>query len=202
MELTDIQKDVLTEVFNIGVGRASSSLSDLVTKEVKLEVPEIDIIDLADVPEKLKAISDRVLSIVEQKFACSFSGKAALIFPTEDASKLVAILSGEEIGSSDLDSVKEGTITEVGNIIINGLLGSVSNFLEETMDFTLPLYQESHVSDIKSDGDISELQVTIICKTKFEVQDLQVEGHFMMYINVKAVDKLLALIDKKVKENK
>lgn len=200
MELTDIQKDVLTEVFNIGVGRASSSLSELVTKEVKLEVPEIDIIELSEIPEKLKSISDKSLSMVEQKFTCSFSGKAALIFPTDDASKLVEILSGEEIGSSDLDSVKEGTITEVGNIIINGLLGSVSNFLEETMDFTLPLYDEVQVDNIKSDEETSQFQMTVICKTKFMVQDLKVEGHFMMYINVKAVDKLLALIDKKVKE--
>ncbi len=200
MELTEIQRDVLTEIFNIGVGCASSSLSELIMKEVQLEVPEIDIIKLAEIPKKLKSISDKSLSMVEQKFTCSFSGKAALIFPTDDASKLVEILSGEEIGSCDLDSVKEGTITEVGNIIINGLLGSISNFLEETMDFTLPIYEEVHVNNIKSDEDDSQFQVTIICKTKFIVQDLHVEGHFMMCINVNAVDKLLALIDKKVKE--
>lgn len=200
MELTESQRDVLTEVFNVGVGRAANSLSELVTKQVNLQVPEISIVEPEEIPEKLKAISDKALSMVEQKFTCSFSGKAALIFPADDASKLVAVLSGEEIGSPDLDSVKEGTITEVGNIIINGLLGSISNFLEETMDFTLPLYQEVHVQEVKADDTQEDHQITIMCKTKFEVQDLQIEGHFMMYVNVRAIDKLLALIDSKIEE--
>ncbi len=200
MELTERQRDVLTEVFNIGVGRAASSLSDLVQTEVKLQIPEIAIISQEDIPKQLQEISDRSLSLVEQKFQCSFSGKAALIFPTDDAAKLVSVLSGEEIGSPGLDSVKEGTITEVGNIIINALLGSISNFLDETMEFTLPLYQEAHVNEIKPIDEVEARHVTIVCKTRFDVEDLRIEGHFMMYINVTAVDRLMSIIDKRIEE--
>ena len=41
--LTELHLDALTEVFNIGAGRAAASLSEIVGDEVKLSVPLIEI---------------------------------------------------------------------------------------------------------------------------------------------------------------
>ena len=41
MNLTALQEDALTEVINIGFGRAAASLSKLTGQRVQLEVPQI-----------------------------------------------------------------------------------------------------------------------------------------------------------------
>uniref|UniRef100_A0ACD5GZE0 Uncharacterized protein n=1 Tax=Desertifilum tharense IPPAS B-1220 TaxID=1781255 RepID=A0ACD5GZE0_9CYAN len=50
-----------------------------------------------------------------------------MIFPTESASTLVSLLTGEKPGTPDLEAVKIGTLLEVGNIVLNGVVGTVSN---------------------------------------------------------------------------
>ena len=45
MILTDEQQDILTELVNIGVGRAAASLSELVGKRIDLNVPKLVICD-------------------------------------------------------------------------------------------------------------------------------------------------------------
>jgi chemotaxis protein CheY-P-specific phosphatase CheC len=46
--LTDMQLDALTEVFNVGAGRAASSLSAIVGEIVTLDIPRVEIKRLAD----------------------------------------------------------------------------------------------------------------------------------------------------------
>ena len=191
MKLNKDQIDVLTEIFNIGVGRAANALNELVDKKVHLEIPDINVITTNEANDEMKRFSDKKLSVIEHDFSCSFSGTASLAFPEGDAAKLVSFLTGEDVGGLDLDSVKSGTLTEVGNILINSLLGSISNILDEKMDFTLPLYREVFSKDLI----INELEIdrlTIICKTKFTIEELEIDGIFFMYISSEAIEMLLA----------
>jgi len=41
MDLTDRQRDALTEIMNIAIGRAAHSLNQLVKEEINLTIPEI-----------------------------------------------------------------------------------------------------------------------------------------------------------------
>lgn len=43
LELTAMQIDALTEIVNIGVGRAASSLSDIIGAHILLKVPDVNI---------------------------------------------------------------------------------------------------------------------------------------------------------------
>jgi chemotaxis protein CheC len=49
-ELSEIQLDALREISGIGAGHAATALSDLVGRVVRLEVPTIEILDIAEVP--------------------------------------------------------------------------------------------------------------------------------------------------------
>jgi chemotaxis protein CheC len=69
--------------------------------------------------ELIKKFNGDCFATVKQSFTGSFSRIAELVFPTESASKLVAVLTGEKQGSLDLDAAKICTLTEIGNIVIN-----------------------------------------------------------------------------------
>ena len=57
--------------------------------------------------ELTKKFNGNCFATVKQSFSGSFSGIAELVFPTESASKLVAVLTGEKQGSPDLDAARD-----------------------------------------------------------------------------------------------
>ena len=56
LPLSDLELDALTELVNIGVSRAATSLRDMIGKQVALSVPRIDLLSCA---EAARTISEK-----------------------------------------------------------------------------------------------------------------------------------------------
>ena len=50
-KLTTIQKDVLREIGNIGAGNATTSMSQMIQKEITMEVPSVNIVTINEMME-------------------------------------------------------------------------------------------------------------------------------------------------------
>jgi sec-independent protein translocase protein TatC len=101
------QIDALTEIFNIGIGRAAATLNDIVDAPVELVLPSLRVARRSELLEMLPSLANRKLSTVNLGFTGTLSGDAGLIFSEEDASKLVGALVGSEADAEDL---AEGTL--------------------------------------------------------------------------------------------
>ena len=75
MELDDLQRDALGELFNIGVGRAANALSQIVSSEVMLSVPNVDLVTVSTVKEMLVKNEFRHFSTVSQYFEGPFNAE-------------------------------------------------------------------------------------------------------------------------------
>ncbi|MFN2462113.1 MAG: chemotaxis protein CheC, partial [Candidatus Velthaea sp.] len=53
LKLSDLQKDALKEVGNIGAGHAATALSQLLNTTVKLSEPSIDVIKFRDLATRV-----------------------------------------------------------------------------------------------------------------------------------------------------
>ena len=145
MPLDPRQTDALKELMNVGVGRAAGILNHMVSSHVQLLVPDITILNIGDLAEKLEEVMAEKVAVVRLRFEGSFSGTAELIFPTESANNLVAVISDEEPGTPDLDSAKTAALTEVGNIVLNGVMGTFANMLKQHLEYNLPAYSEDAI---------------------------------------------------------
>ncbi len=148
MNLSTDQIDALRELINIGVGKAASVLNDMVNCHITLQVPYIKILSPESLKDEMEELGKFRVSAVRLGFKGPFSGSAALVFPPDSASKLVAVLTEEESKTSDLDSLRIGTLSEVGNIVINGVMGSISNVLEQSINYSLPNYIEDSIENL------------------------------------------------------
>lgn len=63
-------------------------------------------------------------------FSGFFTGMVKLVFFIESVINLVFVFIGEGVESFDLDIFKIGILIEVGNIVINSVMGLMSNMLE------------------------------------------------------------------------
>lgn len=198
MQLTNEQIDALKELVNIGVGRAASMLNEMVDSRINLEIPYIKILSAADLQQELvQKFNHDCFAAVRQSFSGSFSGVAELVFPTQSASKLVAVLTGENLGSPDLDAVKIGTLSEIGNIVINSVMGSISNVLKQHMSYALPIYLEDTVENLLTSNNISRSTI-LLAQASFTIEQLEIMGDIILIFEVNSFDALLHAIEREL----
>lgn len=196
MKLTARQLDALQELVNIGIGQAAGILNDMIDSPIRLQIPYLQILSPTDVQEQLEIhLNGEQIASVQLKFTGSFGGIAQLVFPTNSAAMLVTMLTGEEIGSHDLDSVKIGTLSEVGNIVINGVMGAISNVLQQRLNYSIPSYTEGTIATLLTSGGLSTDTVVLLAQTRFIIERLHIEGDIILIFNVNSFDTLLTAID-------
>ena len=195
MELTDEDLESLAEIVNIGVGRAASSLSILLGSAIELKVPKVRVIAASDsVLEQVDGIS------VKQQFAGAVAGKALLQFPTETGRQLACLLTGYD----ELDEIPEfeisGVLAEVGNIVLNGVLGSLANITSSHLDYTVPeFYVGRSVSDlIGSTAACSRSGSVLIADTDFCVLSEGIHGSIMIAFEIGALESLVEYLQELV----
>lgn len=198
--ITEEQLDALQEFINIGVGRAAGMLNEMVESPILLSVPVVQVFDSDTLKQELVTrFNNHRFSAVRLSFSGSFSGSAELVFPTESASTLVSLLTGEERDSPDLDAVKIGTLTEVGNIVINGVMGSISNLLKHRMDYALPTYYEDTIEQLLSANYSFELDtVFLLAQARFEIERLEIIGEIILIFEMTSFGGLLSCIDQEL----
>lgn len=196
MTPTFSQLDALQELVNIGVGRAAGVLNEMIDSHISLQIPFISILSPVEVKNELeKRLGGDRISAVRLGFTGSLSGSAQLVFPTDSASTLVSVLTNEELGTPDLDAVKIGTLSEVGNIVINGVMGSISNLLEQHFNYSLPSYIEDTVERLLTVNGFGINVTVLLAQTRFTIEQLHVEGDIILIFKVGSFDVLLEAID-------
>jgi chemotaxis protein CheC len=143
MTITGAQLDALTEIFNIGAGRAASSLSDIVGDEVLLSVPRVEFYRAHEVNAKVLSLSSARLGSVKQKFRGPFNLTASLLFTEERALEIVQEMLGSQVQKEDLVEYEQEAMCEVGNIILNACLSAMADMLGISFESTLPEYSSA-----------------------------------------------------------
>ncbi|MBT3384466.1 MAG: chemotaxis protein CheC [Prolixibacteraceae bacterium] len=195
MELTDMQIDALTEIINIGVGKAAGVLNEMVESPINLNVPYIKILSREDMKTEVKRFGIENLSAVKMNFKGSLDGTSALVFPTKSASDLVSMLVGEEIESDDLDTVRSGTLAEIGNIVLNGVVGSIGNLLQRQLDYSVPNYVEASMDRLVFSSQSDANFALLLANTRFNIEKLNISGDIFLVFELASFDILMGAID-------
>lgn len=193
--ISDIQLDILKEVINIGVGKAAGALNEMLHEHIALQVPNIQVFTLPELRVYISQFGANKLAAVYLTFRGPFAGTASLIFPPDSAIQLVNILTDQEDDSfDDLDSIRIGTLSEVGNIVINGVLGTISNMLKQHLSYSIPTYQE-HTLDMLLIPQEQMQDTIVLAQTRFILKNLQIVGDLYLIFEVGGFDALLIEID-------
>ncbi len=191
MKLSDKQIDALTEVISIGMGRGAGVLNTMLESHVSLQAPQVRILELDEYLEELRGMTPDRLSAVQLGYQGTCSGKAQLLFPTASASKLVTVLTGEALDSDDFDLIQAGTLSEVGNMVINGVLGTISNLLGQHFVYSVPTYLEERADSLLCTPDRGKGYTVLLARTRFSLESNEIEGGLLLLFEVGALESLL-----------
>jgi len=200
-ELSPLEIDALTEIINIGVGRAASSLNDIVGAHIQLKVPRIELFPLEKLTELLGHLGHANVTTVMQSFKGEFTGSAALLFPSESTQRLVAAMTGEPAKGAGIDEESRGGLMEIGNIVINCILGTMGNVLECSMDFSLPQFRMiKNTVDLLAGSGMDEQGAgfIILAEANFYIKALEVTGYIFIFFKIDSYETLTRMINRAV----
>lgn len=193
LELGSLQRDALCEIFNISVGQAASTMSQIINEEIMLSVPEIAFYSVAEAAVYLDQTSQRICG-VRQSFDGSFHGNALLIFPEARSLDLVRLMMGNNLPIEQLTELEQDALSEVGNIILNSCLGSLAGIFNQSFNCGLPsLHIGSGISVLKKcDAD----HVVMILKIQFSLAASELHGYVVFIMNANSLDLLNEAINR------
>jgi len=127
--LTEMEKDALKEISNMGAGNASTLLSKKIGEEIRLSTPGYKLISF-DQFEKYVAVPKGVAICAFAKLKGEVLGSAMLIFERKSAFVLVDLLQKRKIGTTKWLSEKDQLkLKQVGHIVLRCYLNAISRFL-------------------------------------------------------------------------
>jgi chemotaxis protein CheC len=194
-ELTPNQLDVLQELINIGVGQAAATLNQMSGQHVSLHAPVVTVMTTDQMLSGEIINADQEVMAIKLSFSGKFSGMASLMFPPESANKLITIILGEEPVAEDMDLMRVGVLQEVGNIVLNGVMGSIGNLLMEHIDYLPPDYYETTFYDLML-GDGEQESMLLMAKTNFFLEDRLIQGDILVMFKLQTFGSLLMALNK------
>lgn len=134
-QLSEQVHNALTEFGNIGAGNATTSLSILLSSNLKLTAPHVEMVDfneLSDVFGGAETTTVAVLSSIEGDINAMF----LFLMAEDDAKHLVKTIIGEDdtqISEYGMDAVKE-----IGNIMIGSYVASLESLSGIKIRYSVP----------------------------------------------------------------
>jgi chemotaxis protein CheC len=200
MNLTQDQRDVLTELINIGFSRTAASLSELTGHRVLVEVPEVSMHPIQELSPALRRFIPGEMATVHQVFTGTVSGDALLLLNHEGAALLTDLLTSQSprTGVARLDESAREVLAEVGNILLNACLGTFGNLLEVQISFSVPRVELEALDSMMRSLVIGrdELQYALVVRTRFRLRDSAVQGYLVIVLGVSSMDRLMQALER------
>ena len=194
IELTELEQDALTEIFNIGVGIAAQALYQLVGEQVPLSVPVVELTSQHDAKNHYAYRDQRQLCAIRQTYRGEFTTEAILMFPQENSLELVRMMVGADLPEEALAEMAQDAMGELGNIILNAVISNLSTTLRLPLEGSLPvvgMVNGDTVFGQGSEGGDADAAPVLALMIDFELSARQVSGYLAFVLDASSTEKLL-----------
>lgn len=201
MNKEELTYDILRELFNISVGKAADMLSEIIDRKIILNVPNIEIFDIKDNYGKLgmclPSVLDGTLMVSSISFKKTLNGKANLIFPVQKMRKFIQLCSNDEEDSCEMDftDVDFDIIKEIGNIVLNCIIGEIGNYLDINLIYSVPKVKVFNKIDFNKDIENNGNNCVLLLYITFVIDDSEIEGAIIIDLTLNSLNKLIKKID-------
>ena len=195
--LTELHLDALTEVFNVGAGRAAASLSEIVGDEVKLSVPAIEIKKSSEADATVMELNSARFGAVSQQFSGPFDAEAILLFTEEHALEIVRDMMGSQMSIEELAEFEQEAMCELGNIILNACLSAMADMLQISLNSSLPSYKIATTDEIfQGMTQSTDQPYILVLHMDLTIEKRHSEGHLIFLLSSVSLHNLKMQIDR------
>lgn len=132
---------------------------------------------------------------MELAYNGDFDGVAQLVFPEETATVFVEAIADRQRRQLDRDTVRTQTLAEVGNILFNGLMGSLANISERGITYMAPKFREGTVKQLLATRQRTDETWAIFGQAQFQIDQLQASGTIIIFFEVSPLSEFLRTVE-------
>lgn len=176
-------------IINTGNRQSAHALNELMNHQTRLAFFVNDWVNQDNWGRFAEA--RELVSCVRLNYEGAISGNAEVIFPKASARQLIALLTREQIDSPDLNTLKAGTLTEIGNVLLNGFMESFGKSIKTALRSSIPDYLEGTLPNIHQN---EKEPVVVTCVNGFQVPDTGVQGELLFMMRCRQPEQLYRLL--------
>ena len=94
-----------------------------------------------------------------------------------------------------MNVLKEATVTEIGNIVINGVLGSITNMLQKQLNYSVPTYMETTLGQLLDLDNAQDSDFILWAQTKCTIAEFNTAGDILLMFGVRDLKLLQTALD-------
>ncbi|WP_321418027.1 chemotaxis protein CheC [uncultured Methanomethylovorans sp.] len=129
-ELDEMTKGAFQEAGNIGMGHLATSLSKMVDREVKIDIPKVDMYSLERIMTEASDIKQKSVVAIHLKITGDVSGGTLILLPKYSALSFVDLMRKKPIGSTHTIQEEEvKRLREMGLRLCAAYMKVVNEFL-------------------------------------------------------------------------
>lgn len=204
MEYKVEREDILKELFNISVGKSASILSEIINKKILLNVPNLEILDLdekiIDMGNYLPKVVQGNIMVSSISFKDELRGRASLIFPADKMRTFINLCLNEndenQLGNMNFTDVDFDIIKEIGNIILNSVIGEIGNYIKIKLSYTLPEVKVFNKIDFEKNIKSKEFSHLLMLYITFKIDDSEIAGAIIINLTLTSISDLLNKVEK------
>lgn len=149
-DLTPIQMDVLQEVGNIGSGNAAAALSNLISKNVEIEMAKVKIVEFQEAIDQAGG-AERVVAGVLSRMVGNIEGMILLFIDRNFINTVISSFSDKKVNNLlELREEEISALSEIGNIMGGAYVSAIGTLTGIEAALEAPILQVDMVGALMS----------------------------------------------------
>ncbi|MFX0082329.1 MAG: chemotaxis protein CheC [Candidatus Hodarchaeota archaeon] len=205
LKLTELQRDALQEVGNIGAGNAANALAQMINKRVDINIPLVEMVELDDYANKISKKDEKLL-VAWSNIIGKTRATVLTMFNVKDAIDITSIIV-DDPGKKKIDLRKtiskaddfpelyKSAISELGHILGSHYVSAIGDLLgirlmTEPPDMSVDTGQQLF-SILKEEIGLLK-KLSLVITTSVIIKDIEIVGTFLF---IPSLDTLQDLLD-------
>ncbi|PWJ52458.1 chemotaxis protein CheC [Faecalicatena contorta] len=193
-DIGDLALDVIREVGSIGTGNAATAVSELLSANVRIKLPDVKIAGFNESMTMLGNPEEPVAAILVQ-MSGDMNGIMLFLLRMDFINAVLGTMLGETVSDyTELDELEISALTEVGNIIISSYVNALSGLAGLDIDLSVPAISINMLGGILSVPMIElgyETNKIMIISGKFILNQQQLDSSLLMLPDIRSLNKLI-----------
>ncbi|QCR24905.1 chemotaxis protein CheC [Pontibacter sp. SGAir0037] len=195
--VTELERDIIKEILNIGLARAADSFAVIAKDRVLLKVPDIQLIEVKDLIQLVTKYEDTHV-IIQSDIKGDFNGATLMLFSDDHIKMLSEVcLNMVEVQQGVMSVMQESLLLEISNIITGALVTQLANILKSSIYGSPPKAPKNHIAESLKDILVQHplfqpLVFTVL--TQFTHNSKKVELPLLLFFDTNTLLKILDII--------
>lgn len=201
MKLSEIQRDALQELGNIGAAHAATTLSQMLNSPIKMGVPNVIAIDIAKLSEYIGEDPSAMVAF-ELQGEIPHGGYVVFYLSKESAIRVSNAMLGMTDPERPLTQMDESALKEVGNIMVSAYLDATAELLGFVMLPSPPslVIDMAHAAMQSLIAQMAEeLDEVLLFQTELTCDEHKIDSDIILMPELTSLKHIIALLEKMVK---